>query len=66
MIVVTERVAPSLIELTADPMEYLARERISALYSPWANDAIRDATIDVSPTVGRWSETGAGIAPPGG
>jgi parvulin-like peptidyl-prolyl isomerase len=65
VILVTERVAPSLAELTADPMEYLARDKISALYTPWANDAIRGATIDVSPTVGRWSETGVGIAPPG-
>jgi parvulin-like peptidyl-prolyl isomerase len=66
VIVVTERLAPSLAELTADPMEYLAPDRISALYTPWANDAIREAAVDVSPTVGRWSEAGVGIAPPGG
>ena len=65
VIIVTERVAPSLAELTGDPLEYLARDLISALYTPWANAAIRDAAIDVSPTVGRWSETGVGIAPPG-
>ena len=65
VIVVTERVSPSLAELTADPMEYLARDRISALYTPWANEAIRAAAIEVSPTVGRWSEAGVGIAAPG-
>ena len=65
VIVDTQRQAPSLAELTADPMQYLAPDRISAIYTPWANDAIRDATIDVSPTVGRWSEAGVGIAPPG-
>ena len=65
VIVVTERRTPTLGELTADPMEYLAGDRVSALYTPWANDAIRAARIDVSPTVGRWSEAGVGIAPPG-
>lgn len=65
VIVVTERLAPSLAELEADPMEYLARDKISALYAPWANDVIRLAAIEISPTVGRWSEVGVGIAPPG-
>ncbi len=65
VIVVTERRAPSLAELTADPMEYLAQDRITALYTPWANEAISSAVVDVSPSVGRWSETGVGIAPPG-
>lgn len=65
VIEVIERVAPSLAELEADPMEYLGPDRISALYTPWANEAIREAVIAVSPTVGRWSEAGVGIAPPG-
>ena len=65
IILVTERRAPSLAELTADPMAYLDSDRISALYTPWANEAIGSAVIDVSPTVGRWSEAGVGIAPPG-
>lgn len=66
VIMVVERSGPSsLAELEADPMEFLARDLISVLYTPWANDAIREAEIDVSPTVGRWSEAGVGIAPPG-
>ena len=66
VILVIDRDGPSsLAELEADPMEYLARDYIGILYTPWANDAIREAEIDVSPTVGRWSEAGVGIAPPG-
>ena len=66
VIMVIDRKGPtSLAELEADPMEFLAPDLISALYTPWANDAIREAEIDVSPTVGRWSEAGIGIAPPG-
>lgn len=66
IIVVEDRVAPaSAAELASDPMEWLDPDFISALYTPWLNDAVRNAQIDVSPTVGRWSEAGVGIAPPG-
>lgn len=66
VIMVVDRRGPaSLAALEADPMEYLDRDVISVLYTPWANDAIREADIEVSPTVGRWSEAGVGIAPPG-
>ena len=66
IIVVEDRIAPaSAAELAADPMEFLDPDFISALYTPWLNDAVRDAEIDISPTVGRWSEAGVGIAPPG-
>jgi parvulin-like peptidyl-prolyl isomerase len=66
VIEVVDRKGPaSLAELEADPMEFLAPDLISALYTPWANDSVREASIDVSPTVGRWSEAGIGIAPPG-
>ncbi|MDJ0923925.1 MAG: hypothetical protein QNJ77_05125 [Acidimicrobiia bacterium] len=64
--VVEDRLAPaSLADLEADPLEYLARGYIGDLYTPWANNAIRTASIDVSPTVGRWSDVGLGIAAPG-
>ena len=66
VIVVVDRKGPaSPAELEADPMEFLAPDLTSALYTPWANDAIREAEIEVSPTVGRWSDSGVGIAPPG-
>jgi hypothetical protein len=64
---VEQRVAPSsAAELAADPMEYLDPTYTSALYTPWVNDAIREAAIDVASSVGRWSGAGVGIAPPGG
>jgi parvulin-like peptidyl-prolyl isomerase len=66
VIVVEERLAPATAaELEMDPMEYFDPDLISALYTPWLNDSVRMATIVVSPTVGRWSEAGIGIAPPG-
>lgn len=66
VILVVDRIAPATAEeLAADPMEYLDPDYISALYTPWLNDAVRVANIDVSPTVGRWSETGIGIVAPG-
>ncbi len=66
VIVVEDRMAPaSVAELANDPMEWLDPDYISALYTPWLNDVVRNAQIDVSPTVGRWSEAGVGIAPPG-
>ena len=54
-----------MADLEADPMSFFDPDYISALYTPWLNDVVRAADIDVSPTVGRWSEAGVGIAPPG-
>jgi parvulin-like peptidyl-prolyl isomerase len=66
VIMVEERIAPSsAVALAADPIEYLDPTYTSALFSPWFSDAIASATVDVSPTVGRWLESSAGIAPPG-
>jgi peptidyl-prolyl cis-trans isomerase C len=66
IIVVEDRRAPATVaELEADPMSFLDPDYISVLYTPWLNDVVRAAVIDVSPTVGRWSEAGVGIAPPG-
>ncbi len=66
IIFVEERLAPtSAADLASDPMEWLDPDLISALYTPWFNDVVRAAEIDVSPSVGRWSEEGLGIAPPG-
>lgn len=63
---VDERLAPRDVkELAADAMSFLDPDYISVLYTPWLNDAVRAAEIDVSPTMGRWSDTGIGIAPPG-
>jgi len=65
ILLVEEKLAPSLAELEADPLEWLDPTLTSALYTPWFNDVVRAADIYVSPTVGRWSEDGIGIAPPG-
>lgn len=66
VILVEERIAPaSAAEWEADTMEFINPDIVSALYTPWFNDAVRLADVDVSPTVGRWSEVGIGIAPPG-
>jgi peptidyl-prolyl cis-trans isomerase C len=66
ILIVEDRVAPSSAEdLAADPMEYLDPDYVAFLYTPWLNDALQEADIDVSPTVGRWSEAGVGIVPPG-
>lgn len=66
VIVVEDRMAPAdAAALASDPMEWLDPDLISALYTPWLNDAVRNSDIDVSPTVGRWSDAGIGIAPPG-
>ncbi|MEA2002373.1 MAG: peptidylprolyl isomerase [Actinomycetota bacterium] len=63
---VEDRLGPSSAEeLAADVMEFLNPDYISSLYTPWFNVVVRNATIEVSPTVGRWSEAGIGIAPPG-
>ncbi len=63
---VEDRLVPaSAGELAADVMEFLDPDYVSSLYTPWFNDAVRNADIEVSPTVGRWSEAGIGIAPPG-
>ncbi|MCP4303937.1 MAG: peptidylprolyl isomerase [bacterium] len=66
IVVVEDRVGPaSVADLAADPMGFYDPDYISALYTPWLNGVLRTADIDVSPTVGRWSADGIGIAPPG-
>jgi len=65
ILLVEEKLAPTLAELEAVPLEWLDPTLASALYTPWFNDVVRAADIEVSATVGRWSEDGIGIAPPG-
>lgn len=66
IILVEDRLGPaSAEELAADVLEFLDPDYVNDIYTPWFNDAVRDADIDISPTVGRWSEAGSGIAPPG-
>ncbi len=66
VIIVEDRIGPTTVEeLDADPMRFLDPDYINRLYTPWLNEVVRDADIDVSPTVGRWSEAGIGIVAPG-
>jgi hypothetical protein len=66
VILVEQRVdAPTMEELAADPVLYLPAEALSSFFRPWFNQAVRDAEISVAESVGRWSEAGIGIIPPG-
>jgi parvulin-like peptidyl-prolyl isomerase len=62
---VEDRVVPTAAEYQAAPMEYLDPDYASSLYTQWFNDVVREADVTVSATVGRWSDAGVGIAPPG-
>lgn len=62
---VEDRVVPTAAEYAAAPMDYLDPDYASSLYTQWFNDVVREANVDVSATVGRWSDAGIGIAPPG-
>lgn len=63
---VEDRIGPdSTDDLDADFLFFLDPRAQSALFSPWASDALRDAEIGVASPIGRWSSSGFGIAPPG-
>jgi len=62
---VEDRVVPTAAEYAAAPMDYLDPDYASSLYTQWFNDVVREAEVDVSAAVGRWSDAGIGIAPPG-
>ncbi|MDX2344623.1 MAG: peptidylprolyl isomerase [Acidimicrobiia bacterium] len=63
---IEDRVSPSSVaDLEANIMDYVNPALTSTLYSTWVTRAVRNADIDVSATIGRWSEVGLGIAPPG-
>ena len=57
--------APTVEELAADPVFYLPGAVLSGFFTPWFNEAVRDSEISVAEAVGRWSEAGIGIVPPG-
>jgi hypothetical protein len=57
--------APTVEELVADPVFYLPASVLSSFFTPWFNQAVRDSEVSVADAVGRWSEAGIGIIPPG-
>ncbi len=66
VMLVEQRVdAPTAEELAADPVFYLPGSVLSSFFTPWFNQAVRDSEISVAAAVGRWSEAGIGIIPPG-
>jgi parvulin-like peptidyl-prolyl isomerase len=65
VILVDRREDPPPVEvLEADPVAYLGNTEVSSLFSPWFNDVVRAATIEIDPVVGSWSTSGVGIVPP--
>jgi len=65
VIVVEERAAPSGAASAEQFMEQLDAAAASAIFNTWANDAVREADVDVASFIGRWSEAALAIAPPG-
>lgn len=56
---------PSLDQLRDDPAQFYPENIQSQFFTPWFNDAVRNAEITVTTSVGRWSPEGVGIIPPG-
>ena len=48
----------------SDIMSHIDSLTASEFFTPWFNDAVRAAEIDVDPTIGQWSRAGVGILPP--
>ena len=66
VILVEQRIdTPTAEEVAADPVFYLPGSVVSSFFTPWFNAAVRDSEISVADAVGRWSEAGLGIIPPG-
>jgi parvulin-like peptidyl-prolyl isomerase len=61
---IEDRVAPTVDELNADPMQYLDLNIATDYYYTWASDVLRTTDIEVSPALGTWSSVGFGISPP--
>lgn len=45
-------------------VDFVDSRRISDFFTPWLNDAVRLAVIDIDPSLGSWSVSGVGIIPP--
>jgi parvulin-like peptidyl-prolyl isomerase len=66
IILVEERTIPSsLAEVQANLDAYVSDSVRSQLVTPWINDAIDTAEIEIDPSIGTWSQTGSAILPAG-
>jgi hypothetical protein len=63
---VEERVGPDgSTDLTVELLDLMDAGAQSVVFSPWASDALREADVEVSSVIGRWSPDAFAIAPPG-
>lgn len=63
---VSERLEPPRSgDLSDALMDNLNFANASDVFTPWFNDAVRAAEIEVNPIIGGWSDAGIGIRPPG-
>lgn len=65
IIVVEDRTQPDGTSSDEEFLDQLDGAAAAALFSPWVNEALRTAEVDVASEIGTWSSTGLGIAPPG-
>ncbi len=66
IIIVEERTIPaSLDEVRSNLDEYLTDAVRAQLVTPWINDAIDSAEVEIDPSIGTWSSTGSAILPAG-
>jgi hypothetical protein len=66
IIIVEERTGPSsLDEIRENADAYLTDEVRAQLASPWINEALDSAEVEIDPSIGTWSEIGNAILPAG-
>lgn len=65
VILVTERTAPTLEEVMADPDSYIPVDFVRNEWTLWLNEKVAGADISVRSNIGTWSPDGQGIEPPG-
>lgn len=64
LLIVDDRIAPTLADVEADPVAYLPVELAQSLWSTWFNDTVRGADVTVASEIGTWNSDAAGISPP--
>jgi parvulin-like peptidyl-prolyl isomerase len=66
VIVVDERVSPTVEQLEDDLAAYFDPNVGAEFFTSWFNEVVRSADIDVASAAGTWSPTAVAIVPPGG
>ncbi len=65
VILVEDRTEPDESSSDEEFLDHLDNAAAAALFSPWVNEALRTADVEVASEIGIWSSAGLGIAPPG-